>query len=774
MTAVTREAIDIIVPVYGAADDLRRCVESVLAHSGSDYRLTLIDDASPGTGVGDYFEELQRRSLPQVRLLRNERNLGFTGTANRGMRASASDVVLLNSDTEVTEGWLDALRCCAASDPRIGTITPFSNNAEICSYPRFCVANAWHAGDSAEPVAAALRDAAVPTYPDLPTGVGFCMYVRRALIDAIGVFDEVFGIGYGEENDFCLRAAATGWRNVLADDAFVVHYGERSFVGRKAELGAHNGAILDARHPHYTPMVREYIAADPLRALREAARSRHRVLAQPGRGILHVIHHHGGGTESHVRALIAASGNGWRHYLAIAVGDAWQLEEHRADGDVIAFELSRRDSQTWRDFIGGLCGTFGVDLIHLHNISGCREGLLDAVPATGIPYGYTVHDLNFACPTITFLGTDDMYCGAQTDAAHCTRCLSKRPEFAGIDVAQWRERHARLLSGASFIIAPSQWAAATLRIYFPELRIERIAHGVDRDSARSNGVRMGVVLPDDGAPTVAVLGAIGPDKGARRLERLVELARERAANVRFVLIGYLDVQHAPWHSEDRRFTVHGHYAPGDLPDLLDHYRVALVLYPSAGPETFSYTLSEAWSNGRPVLVPPIGALAERVAGSRAGFVMSEEEWRDEARMLDRIVALLSPEHARELDDAAAHARAIHHSSVAEMTGATTAIYRRVGTRASTSRLRRLPRDQVRDALGYRPWTPPLVAAPVADSPQDEPARPSASTSNNDEARSAGARVAQAALAIRHTRVGRLLYRLAPRSVVNALKARLPA
>ena len=88
------------------------------------------------------------------------------------------------------------------------------------------------------------------------------------------MFDLAFGAGYGEENDFCLRAARAGWRNVLADDAFVVHTGGRSFAGRKAELGERNMERLLARHPHYGDMVQRYIAADPLRALREAAQSR--------------------------------------------------------------------------------------------------------------------------------------------------------------------------------------------------------------------------------------------------------------------------------------------------------------------------------------------------------------------------------------------------------------------------------------------------------------------------------------------------------------------
>ena len=120
-------------------------------------------------------------------------------------------------------------------------------------------------------------------------------------------------------------------------------------------------------------------------------------------------------------------------------------------------------------------------------------------------------------------------------------------------------------------------------------------------------------------PTVAVVGAIGPDKGARRLERLVALARERDAPVRFVLIGYMDVSNSRGRRTMRASPCTAATRPPTCRGSLAHYRVALVLYPSAGPETFSYTLSEAWSAGVPVLVPPIGALAERVAGTGAGL-----------------------------------------------------------------------------------------------------------------------------------------------------------
>ena len=754
-------AADVVVPVYNAPADVRACVASVLAHLRPDVRLVLIDDASPDPAIAAYFAELGRLAHPQVVLLRNESNVGFTGTANRGMQLSRADVVLLNSDTIVTRGWLDALLHCAATDPRIGTITPFSNNAEICSFPRFCKDNPWPPERDAEPVRAAIEAAAAPTYPDLPTGVGFCLFLRRAMLDEVGIFDPAFGAGYGEENDLCLRAAHAGWRNVLADNAFVVHAGERSFGGQKAHLGSRNTALLLERHPHYLDMVQGYIAADPVRPLRDAAAARLAVDSAPGRGVLHVIHHHGGGTETHVRALVAGSPGRWRHYLAIAVDDRWQVEEHRADGEVVTFEFVRGQHELWRDFLGGICGTLGIALIHLHNISACRDGIMTALADFPVPFGYTVHDLNFACPTITFLAADGMYCGGVTDVAACTRCLRTRPMFAGADIANWRQRHFDLLRRAAFRIAPSRWAADMLERYFPKSAALVVAHGMPENvPPRERGAPTTFALPDDGAPTVAVLGAIGPDKGARRLERLVSLARARGAWVRFVLIGYMDVLHGPWQSEDALFTVHGHYDPADLPDLLAHYRVALVLYPSAGPESFSYTLSEAWAAGRPVLVPPIGALEERVRDSGAGWVMSDAQWRDEKQMLERVLAVLGTANNSGRLKASDMAHAMPHASLRTMTDAVFACYATAVASAPTHALQPAVRPfsavRVRDALGYRPWTPPpRLSAPAAPAP-----------------RGLAGRVAQAALEIRHKLPGRILYRLAPAALVERLKRHL--
>ncbi len=258
----------VIVPVFDAFEALLRCLGSLETRLPADARLLLVDDASRDARVWDLMQRFVERDAGRRRLVRNHENLGFVRSVNRGLRESEGDVVLLNSDTVVTSGWLESLRRCLDRDPRIATATPWSNNATICSLPRFVEANP--EPEDPERWAAAVRAKGEPVYPDLPTAVGFCMAIRRRAILELGDFDEAtFGRGYGEENDFSMRAAAFGWRNVLCDDAYVVHQGGASFAATGERPGGAALARLSARYPSYQRLIADFIAADPLRKLRE-------------------------------------------------------------------------------------------------------------------------------------------------------------------------------------------------------------------------------------------------------------------------------------------------------------------------------------------------------------------------------------------------------------------------------------------------------------------------------------------------------------------------
>jgi GT2 family glycosyltransferase len=264
----------VIVPIYNAAADLSACLDSLLHTLDPGSRVLLADDASPDPRVAALIERFAERADFQVQCRRRPRNLGFVGNVNLAFAESApDDVVILNADTLVTPGWLQRIAACAASDPAIATATPWSNNAEICSYPHFC-----RPGDLPEDldlIAAAAADA-TPQYPELPTGVGFCMFIRRLALQRLGDFDAAtFGRGYGEENDFCRRVAAHGWRNVLCDDAFVGHRGGASFGPTGLVPGGENLQRLCARYPGYNAVVADFIMRDPLTSLRQQLAERH-------------------------------------------------------------------------------------------------------------------------------------------------------------------------------------------------------------------------------------------------------------------------------------------------------------------------------------------------------------------------------------------------------------------------------------------------------------------------------------------------------------------
>ncbi|MHC4140712.1 MAG: glycosyltransferase, partial [Planctomycetota bacterium] len=252
--------VDVIVPVYRGLAELKRCLASVLTQRQRvPYELVVIDDCSPEPEISAYLDELAAKDR-RVTPLRNETNLGFPATVNRGMSLHPDrDVVLLNSDTEVANDWLDRLGRCARSGDKVGTVTPFTNNGTICSFPNFCRDNVPPAGMTTGQIDAAIAAVNAGRVVEVPTAVGFCMYIRRDCLDQIGMFDaRTFGSGYGEENEFCMRAHRLGWTHLHCGDTFVFHSGAASF-GLVKDMRIHAALKkLDAIHPQYKALVQRH------------------------------------------------------------------------------------------------------------------------------------------------------------------------------------------------------------------------------------------------------------------------------------------------------------------------------------------------------------------------------------------------------------------------------------------------------------------------------------------------------------------------------------
>ena len=274
--------VTVIIPVFRNLTATRRCIESVLASPvGPRTSLIVIDDASPEPEISAWCEQLADRDA--VTVLRNTRNLGFVATVNRGIEASGdTDVLLLNSDTEVANDWLQRLQDCAYSRGNIGTATPLSNNASVCSYPLPLRENPLPAGWSLQALDSLAAEANRGKLIELPTAVGFCMYIRRDCLDAVGVFDEEnFGIGYGEECDFSMRARSANWINALCPGVFVYHEGGQSFTGQTDDRIRAAEETLHRLHPQYHVLATAFIDSDPIRPFRDAL-DQARIAHSPG------------------------------------------------------------------------------------------------------------------------------------------------------------------------------------------------------------------------------------------------------------------------------------------------------------------------------------------------------------------------------------------------------------------------------------------------------------------------------------------------------------
>lgn len=245
------------IPVYGGHDYFVSCLNSVVAHTPPDVQILICDDASPDPRSADFAAQLAASSEAghEISYLRQERNLGFPGNVNSAFAVAApADVVVLNSDCEVADGWLEGLRDAARLDTRVATATALSNHGTIVSVPhRGKPSPTLPGGWTLDGAAAAIRAASLRVRPRLPTAVGHCMYIRRTALELVGDFDLAFTPGYGEEVDFSQRCLRAGLTHVLADEVLVFHHGgvSLSSSGRPNPAQERNERQLAERYPYY-------------------------------------------------------------------------------------------------------------------------------------------------------------------------------------------------------------------------------------------------------------------------------------------------------------------------------------------------------------------------------------------------------------------------------------------------------------------------------------------------------------------------------------------
>jgi GT2 family glycosyltransferase len=602
------EPVDIILPVYDGVEQTQACIKSVLQSrscNSSFKELILIDDCGPSAELRNYLQRVAAEE-ENVVLVQNTENLGFVRSVNRGLQfSSLGDVVLLNSDTLVNGSWLDRLSRQAHTESDIGTVTPFSNNATICSFPDLKGHRDLPYESSLRELDSACAEANRLRAVEVPTAVGFCMLIKRACLDETGELDEAFGAGYGEENDFCLRASRHGWRHILAGDIFVFHEGEASFGSRSSEHRGRATALITKRHPEYFPAVSQWSKIDPALPLRIAALAAlWRRSNQPTK--LHISHDLGGGTEKHIQKLAQESPGKFANIVLM-------VSQGRPD---FLVHLMLQEPSGWRCLrlsveslvqTAPLLASFGLSRIHIHHAAHLSNELAPFLRSLGKPYDITVHDYSLMCPRM-HLVSRGKYCG-EPDEAGCLECLIEDPPALSSDIILWRHRGLDLLANAENVFCPSSDVARRVGCYAPDASVAVVPHENEWYHPKNRELQLTPMRP--GVLRVAVLGTITETKGRSLLLECAQLAQERDINIQWIVIGELRPK-----IDLPTFDLHetGPYEVKDLARLIAETRPNLLLYLQQCPETYSFTLSEGLASGLPIVAPRIGSFTERLSG----------------------------------------------------------------------------------------------------------------------------------------------------------------
>ncbi len=690
------------VPVYNAYDHVCRLLESIRATTpGYPISWLFVNDASPDPRISELLRSFAATFAGSCRVIDRAENRGFPLTANEAMEAAGTDdVILLNSDTIVYDGWARKLVQAAYSSPRIGTVTPLSNNASAYSvFKRVAVKNTLNQ----------LLGAANPPLVDIPVGVGFCLYIKREMLDRVGYFDPIFGKGYGEETDLCLRAGEAGYRHVLAPSVFVYHAGSASMleanVIRKGEstIRAHERTIAQ-RYPMFGPSVHKLISDGVIERLGGDLASRYVTHESSRRPSIAVVVHDDifspviGGTTEHLRDMVRELGSEFVFYFLTPDPDGEDNITVTACVDGVG-EAVIADAVDYQQVLAEL----NPSLIHIHHLMQFSARFVAALTAWSGPKFYTIHDYFGVCEQFTLLNYKRDFCNVP-GPVECGKCAHALWGTGYAEVAAHRAIYQRLVDSCTKVLAPSATALAIFRkaITIPDCKAQVIPHpmvfqkyrNAVSDPFRHDAMQLSVAeVADDeyieeakretalkkpsraqDAHDVKLEVKAGSGRGSAKAAARLAAARTlsaplpipstvteqkiRDAKLRVGIIGYNAPQkgtallhglltacvHDPilfvsigdigkTAAGLPNLIATGQYERQEVVGIIQAQKLDVMIVASLWPETFCYTVSEAWMAGVPVLTGPIGAQAERVRETGAGMTLPDFKVQTFARAL---------------------------------------------------------------------------------------------------------------------------------------------
>ena len=509
-------------------------------------------------------------------------------TVNKLVKSTKNHFVLLNTDTEVPPYWIERLMYPIFEMKNIASTTPFTNAGTICSFPNYLEDNTIFENMSVEDLDKYFQYVNFEkTFIEIPTGVGFCMGVNKNLVDKIGMFDEIFGKGYGEENDWCQRAIKKAYKNIHITNLFVYHKHGGSFPSEeKQRLISQNLFTLNKKYPTYDEQIQKLISENKLETLREYLQIK--IKSQQLNTTLIIDHGLGGGANHYIdEGIEKRVKNG--EMLILLKYDFNVNKNYKIH--FMALGLDYKFSVSNLVEIFGMLSNFKVDEIFINslvsypNIHDVIESIVVLKEQTKAKVVLPIHDFFPVCPSYTLLNEEMKYCGVPSNFSVCDNCLkNNNNEFKifnkEINIYEWRKSWNKINNLADKIICFSNSSKDIYLKAYPSCdeKIEVIPHNI---SGRYNKIYDSNKKED--RVVIGILGAINEAKGASIVNDIVSYIDKNNLNIQVVVIGQISI---PINSKS--FVVTGRYDKKDLPSLVLKYKITKFFIPSIWPETFSY------------------------------------------------------------------------------------------------------------------------------------------------------------------------------------------
>ncbi len=614
----------IVVPIFDGLNHLKKCIDSLLKYTDFKHKIYLFNDASTDNRMRPWLEQLASH-YHHITVINQKKNVGYLKNVNQAFSSIDNDVVLLNSDTQVTQNWLEELSLIAQNE-KVGIVCPLSDNATILSLEQRFLKHI-----------SKLKSFSGQWYP-LPTAVGSCMLIKRNILNQFGGFDEYYNPGYGEECDYSFRIRKAGYFVACAPASFVYHTGSISFQQQANQLKQQHAKLLDLRWPSYNLEIQQFLNKQPLKYIENYLFS-----MTKKNHILHVVHGliNKGGVELFTRELLDKLPNTDNHTVLVpfnpkikkALNQSYTFENHirvieypivlptNTIGNLYADLKSPDLDLMFAKYL--VNGNF--KLVHFHSfVNTCSMTWPLICQHLKTPYLLSIHDHSFVCINYSLMNTkDNSFCKkilCSENDSECVSCLSRATQqnrvFIKDNIAKRNKLWSKILYNAEFIIFPDQYLMNLYQDKFTNSNSSRLQviepyfYPTHNKPIRSSKHKL----------TVAFLGTFTFEKGAKLfLQVLKDLTH---LDISWRVVGTI----FPMFSNTlKEFNVNccGTYERENLPKLLDN--CDLIILPSIRPETYSITLTEATLLGIPVIAPDIGVFSRRISHNVNGQLFSHED-----------------------------------------------------------------------------------------------------------------------------------------------------